>query len=80
MIIKTRKKELDAFVLETEEKERQHQLKFEEDRKKLAAEIKTTTLSERERKDKESQLQTIESILKTTREMTGRSSSTHLGG
>lgn len=61
--------ELDAFVLKTEEKERQHQIKFEEDRKKLVAELKATTLSERERKNKESQLQSIESILKTTREM-----------
>jgi hypothetical protein len=61
--------ELDAFVLKTEEKERQHEIKLQEDRQKLVAELKATTLSERKRKDKESQLQTIESILKTTREM-----------
>ena len=67
--IEPTEEELDAFVLKTEEKERQHQIKFEEDRKKLLAELKSATLSERERKDKESQLQTIESILKTTREM-----------
>lgn len=35
-------------------------------------ELKTATLSERERKDKESQLQTIEKILKMTREMEER--------
>ena len=64
--------ELDAFVLKTEEKERQHQIKFEEDRKKLVAELKANALSERERKDKASRLQTIESILKTTREMKER--------
>ncbi len=67
--IEPTEKELDTFVLKMEEMERQHQIKFEEDRKKLVAELKATTLSERERKDKESQLQTIESILKTTREM-----------
>lgn len=67
--IEPTEEELDAFVLKTEEKERQRQIKLEEDRKKLMAELKATTLSERERKDKESQLQTTESILKTTREI-----------
>lgn len=67
--IEPTEEELDAFVLKTEEKERQHQIKLEEDRQKLVAELKATALSERGRKDKESQLQTIESILKTTRDM-----------
>ena len=67
--IEPTEEELDVFVVKTEEKERQHQLEFEENRKRLVAELKATTLSERERQDKESQLQTIESILKTTREM-----------
>lgn len=66
--IEPTEEELDAYFLMTEEAERQHQIEFEEDRKKLVAELKATTLSERERKDKESQLQRIESILKTTRE------------
>ncbi len=67
--IEPTEEELEAFVLKTEEMERQHQIKFEEDRKKLVEELKATTLSKRERKDKKSQLQTIENILKTTREM-----------
>lgn len=54
------------FIVKTQ---RRLQIKWEEDRKKLVAELKATTLSERERKNKESQLQSIESILKTTREM-----------
>ena len=60
--------EIDAFLLKTEEIEKQNQVKFEKDRKKLVAELKSTTLKERERKDKKSQLQTIETILKSTRE------------
>ena len=61
--------ELDAFIAKTEEKERQSQIKFEQDRKKLVAELKNTILNEQERKEKESQIQTIESILETNREM-----------
>lgn len=64
--------ELDAFVQRTEEKEKQHQAKFERDREKLQKELKSSSLSDRERKDKESQLQTIESILKSTRDMKGQ--------
>jgi hypothetical protein len=37
------------------------------------AQVKATSLSERDREDKESQLKTIESILKTTREMKAQS-------
>ena len=62
--------EIDAFVARTEEMEKQSQVEFEADRKKLQKELKSSSLSDRERKDKESQLQTIESILKSTREMT----------
>ena len=67
--IEPTEEEINTFILKTEEKRRQNQIKFEEDRKKLMAELKAATLSERERKDKKSHLQTIESILKTTREM-----------
>jgi hypothetical protein len=67
--IEPTEEELDAFVLKTEEMERQHQIKLEEERKKLVADLEATTLSESKRKDKESQLQTIESIQKTTRKM-----------
>ena len=61
--------ELNAFILKMEEKEKQHQIKFEQDREKLVKGLKSSSLTDQERKEKESQLQTIESILKTTREM-----------
>ena len=67
--IEPTEEELDAFVLKTEEEERQHQIKFTEDRNKLREELKVPTLSEKERKEKEVYLQTIESILKTASEM-----------
>jgi len=61
--------ELNAFVVKTEEKEKQHQGKMEEDRVKLMRDLKNESLSPREREQKESHLKTIESILETTREM-----------
>jgi len=64
--------ELDAFVLKTEEMRRQQQVKFEKDREKLAAELISASLSEKERKEKMSQLHMIESILKTTKETEDR--------
>jgi hypothetical protein len=66
--IEPSKEELDTFILKTDEKQKQHLIKLEKDKKKLLAELKTTK-TERERKDKKSQLQTIESILKTFRDM-----------
>ena len=66
--IEPTEEELDTFILKTDEKQKQHLVKLEKDKKKLAAELKTTT-SERERKEKQSQLQTIDSILKTFRDM-----------
>ena len=64
--------EIDTFILKTEEKGRQNQIKFEQDRKRLMTELKSTSLSERERKGKQTQLETIERILKMTREMEKR--------
>ncbi len=61
--------ELKAFILRSEEMDRQHQIQLEKDRKKLAAELKGPAVSEHDRKEKESRLQTIESILKSNREM-----------
>ncbi len=61
--------EIDAFVKKTEESEKRQQIRFEKDRKKLKAELKSPDLTERERKDKESRLQSIERILKSAREM-----------
>ena len=67
--IEPTEEELDAFVLKTEEKEKQHQVKMEADRKKLIEELKNSSLSDREREQKASHLETMESILKTAREM-----------
>ena len=64
--------EIDTFILKTEEKGQQNLLKFESDRNQLTKELKTAILTERERKEKQSQLQTIERILKMTREMEKR--------
>jgi hypothetical protein len=61
--------ELDSFVTKTEEKEKLIQVNFEADRERLRKELKSSSLSDRDRKAKESELQTIESILKSTREM-----------
>ncbi len=61
--------ELKAFILRSEEMERQHRIQLEKDRKKLVAELKDPAVSEHDRKEKESRLQTIESILKSNREM-----------
>lgn len=70
--IEPTEQELDAFVLKIDERKRQHQIKFEQDRQKLLAELKSSLLSDRERKEKESQLQTIENILKNTRKLEER--------
>lgn len=60
--------ELDTFVKKTEEMRKQQQIKFEKDRKKLAAELKSTSLTEKERKEKTARLQTLENRLKSTKE------------
>ena len=70
--IEPTEKEIDTFIIKTEEKSRQNRIKFESDKKKLKAELQTTTLSERERKAKASQLEQIEKILKMTQEMEER--------
>ena len=67
--IEPTKKELNVFTLKMEEKKKQHQIKFEQDRKKLLKELKSTALSVQDRKEKESQLEMIERILKTNRQV-----------
>jgi hypothetical protein len=64
--IEPTEEELDTFILKTDEKQKQYLIKLEKDKKKLAAELKTTT-NERERKTKESQFQRMDEILKTFR-------------
>jgi len=61
--------ELDTFTLKLEEKIKQSQIKREQDREKLVTELQSSSLSDRERTQKESELQTIERILKSNREM-----------
>jgi hypothetical protein len=70
--IEPSEKEIDTFILKTEEKGRQNRIKFESDKKKLIAELKTATLSARDREAKTTQLEQIEKILKMTREMEER--------
>jgi hypothetical protein len=60
--------ELDAFVEKTEEMRKQQQADFEKDRKKLTQELESSSLTEREKKEKNEQLKTIENILKITKE------------
>lgn len=67
--IEPTEEELDAFVTKTEEKEKQQQVQYEARREKLQRELKSPSISDRERKGKESELQTIESILKSNRRM-----------
>ncbi|MBI4972622.1 MAG: hypothetical protein HZC16_02255, partial [Candidatus Omnitrophica bacterium] len=56
--------ELDVFIQRTDEMEERNQAKFGKDRKKLVEELKSDTLSEKERKEKTAYLQNLESILK----------------
>ncbi len=70
--IETTDEELDAFVRKTEEARKQQQATFEANREHLQNELKSPSLSDRDRKDKEAQLQTFESVLKTTRDMEAR--------
>lgn len=60
--------ELDAFVEKTEEMRKQQQADFEKDRKKLTQELESSSLTEREKKEKNEELKTIENILKITKE------------
>lgn len=60
--------ELNTFIVQNQKQEKQNQVEFEADRKRLRGELRSTDLSDEERKDKESQLQTVESILKVNRE------------
>ena len=67
--IEPTEEELDLLVLKTEEQLKQLQLTMLADREKLIEELKSSSLSDREREQKASHLKTIESILKTTGEM-----------
>lgn len=61
--------ELDVFVRQTEEKKKQHQIQFENDRKRLLKELKSPFLGDRERQEKQLQLETIENILRSIRQI-----------
>lgn len=67
--IEPTEEELDLFVRKMEEKEQQQQVQFEAKREKLQRELKSPSISDRERKGKASELQTIESILKSNLRM-----------
>ena len=68
--IKPTDEELDVFLRKMDENEKQHQAELKRDRNKLQKELKSSSLSAQERKEKESQLQTIQSILNSTPEVT----------
>jgi hypothetical protein len=61
--------ELDTFVIKTEEIEKQENVRLERDRERLRKELKSSSMSDQERKEKKSWLQNIESILKTKTEI-----------
>lgn len=60
--------ELEAFILRSEEWESPRPINAENYRNRLVEELKDVTLSESERQEKESVLQTVESILRYERE------------
>ncbi|HCE44943.1 MAG TPA: hypothetical protein DET40_15495 [Lentisphaeria bacterium] len=64
--------ELDAFVQKTEEKEKLQEAKFERDSEKLKQELKESSITDKNRKDKEAQLQTFEKFLKNKRDIKER--------
>ena len=67
--IQATRMELDQFVEKTETKAKELQAEWLRDRAALRTELKSSALSDRERKEKESRLQTIEHILKSTRDV-----------
>ena len=67
--IEATEKELDAFVRHFKEKAREQKAEWVRDRSELQAELKSSHLSDRDRKEKEAQLQRIERFLKSTPEM-----------
>lgn len=70
--IEPTEQEIDTFVIRFEEQQRQNQIQWEQDRQRLIQELKNPSLSEQDRKKKESQLQTIESILNRHRKREGQ--------
>jgi len=66
--IEPTKEELDDFVRRSEEMDKQQHEQFLKDRVRLRKELSSSTLTERERKDKSSHLESIESILKSDEE------------
>ena len=60
--------ELDAFVAKSEEQDKQMLAEYEADVKKLQQELQNPDLGAQERQEKQSELETTESILKSLRE------------
>jgi len=59
--------ELATFLLKMEGFEKKRHLEYQEESKNLKAELQKGTLSEEEKKEKESRLQTIDGLLESTR-------------
>ena len=66
--IEPTEEELDAFITNTENSRRQQRAALEKSKRQLAEELESVHLSENERKQKQSQLRTIDAILKTERQ------------
>ena len=67
--IEPTKKELGEFIVSSRKHKQQMNADFQRDRKKLKEELKLSSLSDSDRKETETRLETIESILKTNEEM-----------
>ncbi len=70
--IEPTEKELNVFIFKMEEEKKWLQIKFEQDRETLLKELESPSLSVRDRKEKKSQIETIERILKTNRQVKGQ--------
>jgi hypothetical protein len=64
--------EFNTFVQKTEEKEKQQEAKYAHDREKLQEDLKSPTISEKDRKNKEAEIESIEKLLKTKLEIKER--------
>jgi hypothetical protein len=62
-------KEIDAFLVKMEEMDRQQVVEFEQMRRKLTEDLKSTSLSDKDRKAKEDRLQTLERLIKMKSEI-----------
>ena len=68
-MIEPTKAELDAFVKKIEDSTKLQQIRYVKEMEKLAEELKSSSLTEQERKEKTSKLQMLENSLKRQKEV-----------